>query len=116
MKQYNVARAQANAVARPTQLEALSNRLLIERKIKAGAENLLSVFKLSGEKEGLRTQVEAELGAANLKIEALERRVDELQSILDGKAHLIRHRLPLPAFPKADTRLMRTWCISFGRP
>jgi large subunit ribosomal protein L17e len=78
--------SQAQANECTTQLEALSNRLLIERKIKAGAENLLSVFKLSGEKEGLRTQVEAELGAANLKIEALERRVDELQGILDGEA------------------------------
>ena len=67
-----------------TQLEALTSRLLIEQKIKDGAENLLQVFKLGGDKESLRSQVEAELAAAELKIEALDRRVKELQASING--------------------------------
>ena len=67
------------------QLEALSGRLLIERKIKDGAENLLQVFKLGGDKESLRSQVEAELAAADLKIEALDRRVRELRANINGE-------------------------------
>lgn len=67
------------------QLEALHNRLLIESKIKDGAENLLSVFQLGAEKEGLRSQIMAELAAANREIENLERRIAELQKSVNGE-------------------------------
>lgn len=68
-----------------SQLEALQNRLLIESKIKDGAENLLQVFQLGAEKEGLRSQIIAELAAANREIESLERRISDLQRSLNGK-------------------------------
>lgn len=67
-------------------LSALTQRLVIETKIKDGASNLLHVFRLGNDnREGLRTQVEAELLAANTKIDALERRINELKRGLEGK-------------------------------
>jgi hypothetical protein len=68
------------------QLEALSNRLQIELKIKDGAENLLHVFRSGGEqRDVLRSQVEAELKAANTVIEKLENRIMDLQASINGK-------------------------------
>lgn len=86
------------------QLEALTNRLLIETKIKNGAENLLKVFKsgaggggaataASGvaiEREGLKNQVEAELAAANQEIDQLEGRIREVRAMLDGTSSWIQ--------------------------
>jgi Hr1 repeat len=60
----------------------LQARLQIERKIKDGAENLLSVFETGGASEGnkedLRKQVENELEGANSRIASLETRIAEL--------------------------------------
>ena len=82
-----------------TQLEALQNRLLIESKIKDGAENLLQVFQLGAEKEGLRSQIIAELAAANREIESLERRISDLQRSINGKVYPLptrAHHTPNP--------------------
>lgn len=65
-----------------TQLEELISKLDIESKIKDGAENLLQVFdiNLKSGKEELKKQVESELHAANAKIAALSRQIEQLQT------------------------------------
>ncbi|KAG6820706.1 hypothetical protein H0H93_012759 [Arthromyces matolae] len=54
------------------QIELLNNQLVLEQRIKEGAENFLNMDL----NDGLRTQVQSELDMANNKIEAIMRRID----------------------------------------
>ncbi|EPS40449.1 hypothetical protein H072_5728 [Dactylellina haptotyla CBS 200.50] len=68
--------------ARNGQLESLEKRLAIERKIQAGAENLLLVLASKQPKDAKKARAEAEraLNEANVKIDQLTSQVDILNS------------------------------------
>ncbi|KAK6346439.1 hypothetical protein TWF730_010761 [Orbilia blumenaviensis] len=64
------------------QLESLEKRLAIERKIQAGAENLLLVLDSKKPKDAKKARAEAEraLNEANVKIDQLTNQVDIIHS------------------------------------
>lgn len=85
-----------SAASPESELEALSNQLQIELRIRNGAQHLLTVFnsgsELSpggshpasnesggGQSEALRRQVESELQTAQDKIEQLEKKISDVQ-------------------------------------
>ncbi|KAJ7175920.1 Rapamycin-insensitive companion of mTOR, N-term-domain-containing protein [Mycena filopes] len=70
--------------APPQQLEALSEMLVVQNRIKEGAQNLLNMRDLA---DVLREQVLSELDMAQSKIEGIQRRMDQLTETKSKSNH-----------------------------
>ncbi|KAJ7459908.1 Rapamycin-insensitive companion of mTOR, N-term-domain-containing protein [Mycena latifolia] len=66
----------------PLQLESLNEMLVVQNRIKEGAQNLLNMRDLG---DALREQVMSELDMAQAKIEAIQRRLELRQAARPGK-------------------------------
>ncbi|TFK28071.1 hypothetical protein FA15DRAFT_612999 [Coprinopsis marcescibilis] len=66
----------------PVSLDVLNEHLVVQNRIKEGAENLLGMALTSA----VRHQVESELDVANNKIEAIQRRIDQQSSRVKQQA------------------------------
>ncbi|KAF8195553.1 Rapamycin-insensitive companion of mTOR, N-term-domain-containing protein [Pholiota molesta] len=66
------------------QVDALNNELVLEKRIKEGAENLLDMDLTPGQ----RLKVESELDIAKTKISAIQRRIDLQSSRVKDKSNI----------------------------
>lgn len=88
-------------LARDAWISDLEEKLVIEQKIKEGAENLLEMFETNmlkmKDKEHLRKKAEMELDSANSKIQLLQVQLDRHGG---GK---LRHHHSIPVLQRAHT-------------